>query len=90
MALDSVIQELVDKAAIRELMMKYARGIDRRNLDLIASGFTPDAHTVGNQQKWDTFVKERSGGNGISGGRSHRVTRCHARPPPNRAADDQL
>ena len=41
MALDSVIQELVDKAAIRELMMKYARGIDRRDLDLIASGFTP-------------------------------------------------
>ena len=45
MALDSVIQELVDKAAIRELMMKYARGIDRRDLDLIAYGFTPDAHT---------------------------------------------
>ena len=45
MALDSVLQELADTAAIRDLMMKYARGIDRRDLDLIVSGFTPDAHT---------------------------------------------
>ena len=45
MALDAVLQELLDKAAIRDLMMKYARGIDRRDLDLVASGFTPDAHT---------------------------------------------
>ncbi len=44
-ALDSVLQKLVDKAAICELMMKYARGIDRRDLDLVASGFTSDAHT---------------------------------------------
>ena len=26
--------------------------------------YTLCRHTVGNQQKWDTFVKERSGGNG--------------------------
>ena len=59
MALDSVLQELVDKAAIRELMMKYARGIDRRDLDLIASGFTPDAHTNyrdGEQQGLEEIV----------------------------------
>jgi hypothetical protein len=31
--------------------------------DLEFSGFTM---TVGNQQKWDTFVKERSGGNGCA------------------------
>lgn len=44
MALDPVIQELVDKAGIREVMMRYARGIDRRDMDLIASTFTPDAY----------------------------------------------
>ena len=44
MALDAQIQELVDKAGIREVMMRYARGIDRRDMDLIASTFTSDAY----------------------------------------------
>ena len=42
MALDPALQELVDKAAIRDLMARYARGIDRPDFDLIASSFTPD------------------------------------------------
>ena len=44
MTLDSALQELVDKAGIRDVMMRYARGIDRRDMDLIASSFTPDAY----------------------------------------------
>ena len=44
MVLDPVLQELVDKAAIRDLMARYARGIDRPDMDLIASSFTLDAH----------------------------------------------
>ena len=31
---------------------------------MAAEGKTKDGVIVGNQQKWDTFVKERSGGNG--------------------------
>ena len=31
---------------------------------MIIGGVERKAHYVGNQQKWDTFVKERSGGNG--------------------------
>ena len=44
MTLDSALQELVDKAGIRDVMMRYARGIDRRDMDLIASSFAPDAY----------------------------------------------
>jgi 3-phenylpropionate/cinnamic acid dioxygenase small subunit len=34
---------LVDRAAIQDLLVRYARGIDRRDLPLVASCFTPDA-----------------------------------------------
>ena len=44
MALDPALLEIVDKAGIRDVMMRYARGIDRRDMDLIASSFTPDAY----------------------------------------------
>ena len=44
MALDSPLQGLVDKAAIRDLMARYARGMDRPDFDLIAFSFTPDAY----------------------------------------------
>ena len=44
MALDLALQELVDRAGIRDLMMRYARGLDRDDLDLVASTFTSDAY----------------------------------------------
>ena len=44
MALDSPLQGLVDKAVIRDLMARYARGMDRPDFDLIAFSFTPDAY----------------------------------------------
>ncbi len=43
MPLDPPLQELADKTAIRDLMARYARGVDRRRFDLVASCFTADA-----------------------------------------------
>ena len=51
MALDPALQELVDKAAIRDLMARYARGVDARDPDLLASTFTSDAYT--DYGEWD-------------------------------------
>ena len=51
MALDPAIQELVDKAAIRDVMARYSRGIDRRDSDLIASTFATDAYA--DYAEWD-------------------------------------
>ncbi len=35
--------EADDRVAIRELLLRYARGVDARDLALVASCFTPDA-----------------------------------------------
>jgi hypothetical protein len=51
MALEPAIQELVDRAAIRDLMARYARGLDRLDLDLVASSFTTDAYV--NYGTWE-------------------------------------
>jgi ketosteroid isomerase-like protein len=40
---DVVIRDLVDRAAIQDVILRYARGVDRRDLDLVASCFLPDA-----------------------------------------------
>ena len=40
---DSEVQDLLDKQAIRELMVRYCRGLDRMDADLIASAYHPDA-----------------------------------------------
>lgn len=40
---DDVVHELADRAAITDVLLRYARGVDRRDLDLVASCFTPDA-----------------------------------------------
>jgi ketosteroid isomerase-like protein len=36
-------EEIEDRIAIRELLLRYARGVDARDLALVASCFTPDA-----------------------------------------------
>lgn len=43
MSLDSGLQALLDRAAIEDLLMRYARGVDRRDLIMVAACFTPDA-----------------------------------------------
>lgn len=40
---DPAVQELLDKQAIHEVLMRYSRGVDRRDLDLLLSVFHPDA-----------------------------------------------
>ena len=44
MTLDPAIQEMTDRLAIRDVMARYARGLDRRDFDLVASCFTSDAY----------------------------------------------
>ena len=40
---DRAIQELVDKEAIREVIVRYGRGVDRGDSELISSAYHPDA-----------------------------------------------
>ena len=42
-ATDQALQELLDRASISDVTMLYTRGIDTRDLDLVASCFTQDA-----------------------------------------------
>ena len=35
--------EIEDRAAIRELLLRYARAVDARDLDVVQACFTPDA-----------------------------------------------
>jgi hypothetical protein len=37
------LQDLIDRAEIRDVLMRYLRGVDRVDLDLIRSSFHPDA-----------------------------------------------
>lgn len=46
-AVDPMLQALHDRAAIHDLLMRYARGVDRRDLDLVAACFAPDARYEG-------------------------------------------
>lgn len=40
---DAAVRALLDRAAVHEVMLRYARGVDRRDLDEVAACFTPDA-----------------------------------------------
>ena len=37
------LQELIERAAIQDVLLRYARGVDRRDLVTVASCFTPGA-----------------------------------------------
>jgi len=41
--IDAAIRDLLDRAAIHDVLLRYARGVDRKDLDLVAACFTPDA-----------------------------------------------
>jgi 3-phenylpropionate/cinnamic acid dioxygenase small subunit len=41
------VREITDRAAIQDVMLRYARGVDRRDLDLVAACFLPDASYEG-------------------------------------------
>ncbi|MDX2166959.1 MAG: nuclear transport factor 2 family protein [Deltaproteobacteria bacterium] len=40
---DDALRSLLDRAAIQDLLARYAHGVDRRDLDTVAACFTPDA-----------------------------------------------
>lgn len=42
-ARDDELQVLLDKQAIREVVMRYCRGVDRCSAELVASAYFPDA-----------------------------------------------
>lgn len=41
--MEEALQRLVDEAAIKDVQLRYCRGIDRRDLDLLRSCYHPDA-----------------------------------------------
>ncbi|MEF8779785.1 MAG: nuclear transport factor 2 family protein [Haloferacaceae archaeon] len=41
------VEELLDRVEIGDLALRYARGIDRKDTDLLSSVFTDDAELVG-------------------------------------------
>src|SRR5690242_17297425 len=53
------IEELLDKHAIREVMMRYCRGVDRFDAELISSAYHPDA--VDEHGGWGTFTGKTVG-----------------------------
>jgi len=40
---EAALRRLLDRAAIEDVLRRYARGVDRRDLELVASCFTADA-----------------------------------------------
>ena len=46
-SLDPALRTLLDKAAIRDVLARYAHSVDRRDLDGVASCFTRDASYKG-------------------------------------------
>jgi hypothetical protein len=40
---NQALQRLIDEASIRDVMYRYARGVDRREWDLVRAAFHPDA-----------------------------------------------
>ena len=53
---DPAVQEMLDKAAIREVLWRYCRGVDRRDADIVTSCYHPDANDdhVGNVYTGET------------------------------------
>jgi uncharacterized protein (TIGR02246 family) len=59
------LQTVADRIALMDVMLKYAKGVDQRDLDLYASVFADDVEVVGfgaetykGRDKWVAYVKE--------------------------------
>jgi 3-phenylpropionate/cinnamic acid dioxygenase small subunit len=52
-------ERLVQRTEVCDVLMQYARGIDRRDWDLVASLFTDDAYVAGtrNEARVDEYLK---------------------------------
>ncbi len=63
-ATDAQLQALVDRAAIHDLLMRYASAVDRYDFGLVGSCFTPDAFAIYNDLEFsgrDSIVEYVSG-----------------------------
>jgi hypothetical protein len=45
--LEAAVSRLVDESDVAKVILRYARGIDRRDFDLVWSCFAPDAYVKG-------------------------------------------
>lgn len=54
------VRELLDRAAIRDVLLRYAHGVDRRDLAAVAACFTPDASYKGSLGEGSIEVALRS------------------------------
>ncbi len=64
--MESTLQWLADRAEINDLMMRYARGVDRADWDLVRAVYHPDAHDDHGDYKGDVdgfieFARTRTG-----------------------------
>jgi len=65
--MNEAVQRLVDREEIRDLMSRYARGVDRADWDLVRAVYHPDAHDdhgdyKGGVDGFIEFAKGRTGG----------------------------
>jgi ketosteroid isomerase-like protein len=51
--MDAVLRRLLDESEIRALLARYARGIDRRDMDTVSSCYHPDATDAHGQYNGD-------------------------------------
>src|ERR1700722_2390263 len=56
MEVDRGFQDLLDKAAVHETVLSYARGVDQRDWDLVSSCFDPNGYVEGT--KFEAPVSE--------------------------------
>ncbi|OHV30886.1 MULTISPECIES: nuclear transport factor 2 family protein [Pseudofrankia] len=70
----AAIQQLLDKQAIREAILRYCRGVDRCDPDLISSAYHPDAIDIHGRQR---FTGETVGQGIVDLVRSAKVAMNH-------------
>jgi SnoaL-like domain len=70
----SAVQELLDKQAIRDAVLRYCRGVDRADPELIASAYHPDAI---DEHGSATYTGETVGPGIVNLTASSRVTMHH-------------
>lgn len=65
--MQKALQQLIDREEIRDVMARYARGVDRGDWDLVREVYHADAHDDHGDYKGDVegfiaFARERTGG----------------------------
>lgn len=73
--MDQALQDLIDKQAIREVVLTYCRGIDRLDFDLVRSAYHPDAidHHTGFDGTIDEYIAWATTKLSAIGGTMHHI-----------------